>query len=349
MNAKSGIVLFIFSFIFSLFPVNAQPLYPFTLVVKCDDESIKELSIGESYFFKEYTAAKLQNNKTTRTGDSFVFSGNLLYPTAIRVYATESSSAVNHLLFIDSGYQEICIYMSGVSSKMVVNKPGKIEQEHKKFLFQTGIDSMDGGIQLSKFENYVKDNPGSYVALFKFLFDITIKGYLRKQQMTIGGLFNDRIRQSKGFKAYGSDYLFQKTIRRLTVRDSDGKKVKLSLINSDSRYTLLEFWYTGCVYCPKSMAEIKKALSEGLSERVRVVSICTDENNISSESKTLLEKIGITWMNFWDLGAGESGRYFSHLKFSEEQTVYPSNVLLDNKGRVIARMIDPEYLYEFFE
>lgn len=339
-------VLFACSFSHSM---QAQNYRPFILAIKCEIENVNSIYIGEAFFFNDYTASKPVFDSVKGSNGTFIFKGELLYPTAVRIFSTYNGEPFNHLLFVDTGYQEFVLKKISKGTEIYIENPSPVVLEHKKFLIETGLDSIDGDIDLKKFSTYIKENSASYAALYKFLFDVTVKGRVRKLLLEAIDEFDVSIKETKGYKAFVANYLFGLTIPGLKLRDIYDKKTKLTFSNPDGRFTLLEYWYTGCIYCPQSMKEIKKALNDGLYNRLRVISICTDEKGISDEAKELLKKIGITWKNYWDFGATQSGKYIKHLKFDEEQTVYPSNVLLDNKGRVLARDVDPKYLYEFFE
>ncbi len=142
---------------------RAQKPVGFTLAVKYNAKVGDTLRAGETYFLEEYQSTTFFSDSVSSDFDQFFFAGELLYPTAIRLFTVGEEPGINKLIFIEPGYQEIDLTNAEPASF------SKIEQEHADFLKQMGISDIDKRISESVLEDYVKKRPASYIALFAMI------------------------------------------------------------------------------------------------------------------------------------------------------------------------------------
>lgn len=136
----------------------SQQASRFTLVVNVNVEAGDTIYAGESYFLKQYKSAKFFKDSINADRSKFIFTGELLYPTAIRLFSLSDKPKFNQLVFIDSGYQEINLQKQD-STILISQLPStKISKEYQEFLNYTGVVDLDSKIPETKMDEYVKNN-----------------------------------------------------------------------------------------------------------------------------------------------------------------------------------------------
>ncbi len=175
-------------------------------------------------------------------------------------------------------------------------------------------------------------HPKSYVALFAMI-DQTFNYHYSPKIKEIAGYFDTMILQTKGFKYFENQYLLNTLILSLNVKNSKDENVNIQFVRTDGKYTLIDFWFRGCIGCLNEMKEIKDKYFANIEKKVRLISICTDVLEVVPESIKVLRKLNIPWENYWDYDAS------SFMKYTNIY-VYPSNLLLNNFGYVIAKDLD---------
>jgi thiol-disulfide isomerase/thioredoxin len=318
--------------------ILGQKQKKFTLVVNYKSETNQILGIVESYFFKQYKAATFVNDTVSADNNQYIFTGELLYPTAIRVYNYDKKPNFNELLFIDSGYQEIRLTRHDTIVSLSFTTSSKIEKEHRDFIKKMEVSDIDKKIPFKFFEEYVKNKPNSYVALFALIsqvFNYDFSPELKR----ISTHFDSTIQATKGYEYFTIQYLKSKKIPNLIVKNTKQKSATLNFNNADGKYTFVEFWFTGCTACIPIMLSLKKNYNS-LSHRIRVISICTDPKNIVPESLKMIKKLNLPWQNYWDYKANQFEKYT--LLYS-----YPANLLIDNNGLIIGKNVNISGILDF--
>jgi Redoxin len=314
--------------------------YPmkFTLVVNYKSETNETLHISESYYLKQYRAATFVNDTAIAINKQYFFKGELLYPTAIRVFNLNEKVKFNELIFIDSGYQEIELIKQDTLISMSIVSPTEIEKEHRKFVSEVGVSDLDREIFFEPFELYIRNNPKSYVALFALIsqvFNYDFSPEFKK----ISTYFDSSLQATKGYEYFAIQYLKNKKIPNLIVRNSKQENVTLNFNRADGKYTLVEFWFTGCTGCIPNMLSLKKNY-KNLSNNVKIITVCTDTKTLVPQSLKLMKKLNLPWKNYWDYKA----RQF------EKHTLlymYPGNILIDNNGYIVGKDIDISRVQDF--
>ena len=194
----------------------AQHTDRFTLVVNINLEAKDTIYAGESHFLEQYKSAKFFRDSISADHSKFIFTGELLYPTAIRVFSLNNNSKINQLIFIEPGYQEIKLQQHDTTVKVSSFPATKIMQEYQDFLLQAGVPNLDSKVDETKLYNYVKDHPDSYIALFCIIFQ-TFNYNFTPGLKRIASQFNDTIKSTKGYRYFADQYLLKKKIPLLTL------------------------------------------------------------------------------------------------------------------------------------
>ena len=327
-------VLIIFLVAFPLFSICQ--LNHFILKIHFDDPAIKTLFIGESYYYKykPYNSAKIKSDSSNVNQNAYLFEGTTLYPTAIRMYSLDRSQQFNKLIFIDTGYQEITLIKK--DSDYVILSNTTVEKEHRKFLNEMNIKTIDDKIDGEKLLSYVQKNPGSYVALFAIInqaFNYSYPPLFEK----INNAFSEKIKETKAFQYYLNLY----SDKVSTPFDPDflgtsmkGEKITFSDLKGKG-FVLMDFWASWCGPCRQMMPHLKYLYQKYHSKGLQIISISFDED--STEWKETVRKEGMqSWINVI------AKQNFSLEDNSEELDeygvkVFPTTLIIDKEGSIIGR------------
>ena len=330
------------------FILIACPLYSmsqehkFLLKVHFEDPNIKTLVIGEAYYhkFKTYRAAKIKLDSSQVHENTFVFQGSILYPTAVRLYSNIDSIRFNELIFIETGNQVITIIKKNNSYEIISNT--SIEKEHKRFLKEMTLKTIDDKMQGEKLLSFVRKNPDSYVGLFALInqaFKYPYPSIFEK----INGTFSKKIRQTNAFQYYLGLYkpnTVGSTAPDFFAKSVDSRKASLSSFRGKS-FVLLDFWASWCGPCRQMMPHLKELYQKYHAKGFEIISISVDTD--STAWRNAVKKEGIqSWINVM------SESFFSEnindpglgMKYSIWE--YPTSILINKKGTIIGRYADGE-------
>ena len=304
----------------------------FSLTVNATNEIGDSLFIGEAYFLKNYRCIKFMNDTAVSISGKYTFSGNLLYPTAVRIYGSNSKLEFNELIFIDSGYQDVNLMVKDSKVVILTRPKTKIEYEYSTFLKFIQVKNLNQQISLDLFKLYITQNPKSYVGLFAMI-DQTFNYNFSPRLKEIALNFDTAISKTKGFKYFDNQYLSKTKIPEVLLKNSTGNSVNLKFVRNDGKFTLIDFWFAGCTGCFVEMKNIKEKYYTDLASKLRLVSVSTDDIGIVSESIKILNKLKLPWESYWDYKA---------LVFKKITNIYayPSNLLIDDNGYIIGKDID---------
>ena len=327
--------IIVFFFILITFPVySICQGHHFILKVNFDDPGIKTLFIGEAYYykFKPYHAATINSDSSKVYQNSYMFEGTTLYPTAIRIFPLNNSQHFNRLIFIDTGYQEITIIKK--DSDYVIHSNSAVEKEHRKFLSEMDIKTIDDKINGNKLLSYVQKNPDSYVALFAII-NQAFRYYYLPIFKKINNEFGVKIKGTIAFQYYLNNYS-PKTVGSVAPDflglSLDHKIVTLSPFIGKN-FVLLDFWASWCDPCRKMMPHLKHLYQKYHLKGLQIISISFDTD--STDWKKAVRKEGIqSWINVI------SREYYSLQNPNGLGVKYgikaiPTTILIDKKGNII--------------
>jgi thiol-disulfide isomerase/thioredoxin len=308
----------------------------FILKIHFDDPSVKTLGTGEAYYykFKPYHAAQIKLDTSNVSGNTYLFEGTTLYPTAIRIWPEGTHNFFSKLLFIDTGYQEITLIKK--DSSYVIKSNTNIEKEHNKFLAEMGVKTIDDKIDGKKLLSYVEHNPDSYVALFAIINQAFQQSYQPIFER-VNDAFAEKIKQTKAFQYYLSLYsnkLAKTTDPNFLGTSLTGKKIFLSDVTG-KELTLIDFWASWCGPCRRMIPHLKKLNQKYHSKDFQIVSISFDMN--SNSWKKAIEEEGIESWNNLIAGQNYSLNDTSTVALKYAVWEFPTLILVDKKGNIIAR------------
>jgi len=310
-----------------------QPTNNFSLTVKNSNADLGTLFIGEAYYLPQYRAGLFKVDSASCIGGVYKFIGKILYPTAIRIF---NLKRFNQLLFIEPGFNEAEIVVN--DSILQFQARSRIEREHKIFLQQMDINNIGVQIPMKKFQTYVAQNPRSYIALFA-LIDQVFNYRFSPEMRGIADNFDSNIRSTKAFSYFKEQYLDRKKFVTMNVVNDKKKAVTLNF--NSHKYTLLDFWWVGCKGCYADMQELNQK-SNALKEQLIIISINTDSRTEFEKSKKRFSKEKLSLKSYWDYDGTMSQKNIFFYK-------YPTNLLIDKNGYIVATDIDIDRLEDFIK
>lgn len=120
-------------------------------------------------------------------------------------------------------------------------------------------------------------------------------------------------------------------------KDLDGNDVNSDELFSNNTVTVVNFWFTTCKPCVGELGELE-ALNQKLAEKggavVGINSFTLDGDKTAiSETKSILEKKGVSYKNVWFGSDSEAGEFTSKL-YS-----YPTTCVVDSNGNIVGEPI----------
>lgn len=165
---------------------------------------------------------------------------------------------------------------------------------------------------------FIKENPGSYWALWR-LISLTNFGY-EKIFDEMMPLFADSIKGSFSGKA-----LFQ-ILKRSSILSVGNKFPQMELLQingerspgisfANSKYTLIDFWYTRCAPCIAGFPSFVKIYDKYHNKGFEIVGIATDALKYKQDLPIVIKKHMLPWLQYWDLnGKGLPNYRFKHFR-----------------------------------
>jgi thiol-disulfide isomerase/thioredoxin len=199
--------------------------------------------------------------------------------------------------------------------------------------------------QDSILEDYVKRNPRSYVALWETIAEFS-SGYKKEFDSVLWHFSTDLKRTS----TYS---IFTQRLASARVACIGCRFPVVSLCNlqhldrqssvSDffSKYTLIDFWFSHCTPCIEQFPFYKRIYETYSNKGFQIVGISTDKSSQINDWKGVIQSHQLRWPQFLDAD-GSVARLLSI-------SVWPSNFLLDEKGTILLRNVDPQQLEQFLK
>ncbi|MEQ9286240.1 MAG: TlpA disulfide reductase family protein [Cyclobacteriaceae bacterium] len=195
----------------------------------------------------------------------------------------------------------------------------------------------------SSFLNYVSNNPRSYLAFWKFINLFGVIGYepiydsILEQfhdsllDIHAGRVLIKKIKTSSSL-TYGREF------PKMNVVDIQDQPLNYGLFN-EKKYTLLDFWFSGCHPCIAQFPHLKRIYEEYKHEGFEIVGISTDRLEYGKKWKSTIAKHELAWLQYWD----KDGLECSSLSINK----FPTNYLLDGQGKIIKKDLKPIELEQF--
>lgn len=194
------------------------------------------------------------------------------------------------------------------------------------------------------FRNYIELNPDSYVALWNVYEQLRdpVREYFDFEKLF--GSFSAQMQQLPLMQT-----LRQKlaNVKRLDVGNIfpgeffEGHGQIQNGIRKNSKYYLIDFWYSDCSPCIAGFPRLKEIYNKFHSKGFDIVRISKDKKKDEADYLAAIKKHQLTWHHIWDKDGVTTA------KFGIES--FPTYILLDKNGKIIKYFILFNQLEEFLE
>lgn len=326
------------------------------VAVQCYPKEIIKVSyingfIDKKYFEKDQLESEIVNMKGA-------IEANVTYPHAYR-YLLEKDIGVfpfrKGYYFIDKSTKSVQIDTLFNACSKIAYSDSNDEYKNKfiPYHYKTSYENCSNVIENVYFNrleddenlnNYILENPDSYVALWHLIERVSFRGYLDIRKTALYN-FSNELKQSKIWKLLEADLLeFEKyavghVLPRVVAKNVVLNEEALDFSSLDDKYTLVEFWFSRCKPCHKAFEVLIPMHAKYKSEGFNIIGISTDVTDEIPLWHKTLDNYEFQWQNYLD----ENGTIAKEMNISS----FPSNFLLDENGVIIKVNISTKDLEVF--
>jgi thiol-disulfide isomerase/thioredoxin len=219
------------------------------------------------------------------------------------------------------------------------NIPERIQKNFDKQLME--INNEYDSLLLS----YIKENPGSYVGLWMLKNYSFQRGYNNWYQKCFESL-DDNLRST----CTGNEIKqFLVETRKTAVGEIfptikvvvNGKNKDINFAELNKKYILVDFWFSHCAPCISQFQGLVRLHNSYRNKGFQIIGISIDEIKNLPHWLTVIKQYKLNWPQWWD----RDGKTATFLRISS----FPSNFLLDQNGRIIAKNIEPSQIILFIK
>jgi thiol-disulfide isomerase/thioredoxin len=301
-------------------------------------------NIKNYYYDTNTLSAGIINNEFTV---NFNFSYPHLYAMLLKS-ENKKGVAINDFVFLDNTTTKIKF---DSNSKLEASN-GISNTEYLKTFMPFMLKDKKKNLNFYLFNNheldtnllgYIEKYPDSYVALWYLIQKFSITGYSELYEKSLNS-FSKKIKTEKLWKILNND--FQKITIKTNVKFPELllKDINLKpevLVIPNNKFTLIDMWFSGCTPCLKQIPVLKEIYNKYSSLGFNIVGISVDQTRFLDLWKGKIIEKEIPWKQYLDENAVIASK--------EKIISFPTNFLLNEKGEVIGKNIEPEELEEFLK
>lgn len=260
--------------------------------------------------------------------------------------------SLSHYFFV--GNNEVSVKLGDLSTEKDVLS-GKLSKENREYLklqnlYKEFVNRQTGEIydlagKLEVLKRYISQNPNSLVALW----DLALNYYNVRREadqrkiLTIVQNFSDGVKDTKTFQALTNNIIHDLQLaegNRMPNIFLEGTDSLLSIV-SKNKYTLIDFWFSGCQPCLKQFDTLQKIYDDNKQKGFEIIGISTDSKKNVSHWEEVILKFKLTWIQYLDTGGVEAKKLYI--------MSFPANFLLDRNGKILKKDISPADLEIFLD
>lgn len=338
---KKGLIL---SFILLCISVNSQQKFEIIFESEVINDTIKVYAVFLDKEMGLFQFDSGQKSSIFKLNDKTVLKGKVdgVYPVSVWGLGNESeyffiSPGKNYINSLNDPYnEEYRLIKSKLHNLYEVYELGDLEEIKKA--------SLDNDRILSK---YIWENNNSLVAFYLLANRLLNHGKINQFiEEGLNGFSND-FKNSEKYKFLFEKYKILSSNTLFTDNIFHFKDISLNDVEIDfkqfqnKKYVLVDFWFSYCGPCIAQFPDYKDIYSEYKNRGFEIVNISTDKSKFISRWKKVIKEKGLDWVQYLDENGVEA------LKLNI--TIFPTNFLLDDSGKVILKNIHPEELRQFLK
>ncbi len=116
---------------------------------------------------------------------------------------------------------------------------------------------------------------------------------------------------------------------------------KLEDLILKSKYTFIDFWFTGCIICLKQFDDYRVLNEKYKGDNFELITVSTDKVEMYKQWGYLRNKYNFNWVEYYDPNKANA----TNLNLN----AFPANYLINKEGNVIRKNIKPEELEIFLK
>ncbi|MFA5971979.1 MAG: TlpA disulfide reductase family protein [Lentimicrobiaceae bacterium] len=181
---------------------------------------------------------------------------------------------------------------------------------------------------------YAEKNPNSEIA-FWALARLMIFGY-EPIFDSIFNSFSDQLKNGYAGKVLNTKLMEGKLLTvgkyfpLMSCADINSKPFTLDIFK-DSRFTLVDFWYSGCGPCRAQFVTLKNLYNQFKNKGFEIVGLSVDRETDKKKWEDIIINEKLIWQQYWDINGKDSHRLSIN--------AFPTNFLVENTGKIIAKNI----------
>ena len=337
MNKTCQILLCI---LLQAFYVSAQTGSHFVLkgAINIDSGNMILMPVGNISYYENpriFQEAKVVNGK-------FTFRGDIKYPTAyvIGLKINSQWKYISHFFIVDPIVQTIICNIDSLRET-----PKLINRSMRDLALYRQHRLLKKAKANSYLYDYTKLHANSYVALWNLVYELD---YMYEPMLdSINARFSDDFKRNytvkivelklKNAKKTSIDGFFPD----LFLANNKGVFLNILSNNIGTNYTFIDFWFSYCGPCISQFEILKSLYNKTQRNELVMMGISVDTKANKNAWFEAINKYQLPWKQYLDMDGKEANK----LNINS----YPTNFLLDNKGKIIKKNISPSELVEFLK
>ncbi len=328
-------------------------------VTKADSIYLEPAFIDTSFYENKSFISKIENN-------NFTFTGKISYPIGLFLSFQNSNGgyAMTQMILVDKGNHTLSIdefipnkYYNLSNSEINTELNKKFLPQYYKILQDEELAVEDKNIVQEKdykkirrefnekkiqyLLDYTKKYPNSYISLWFAIERYSVIGYNDKF-LDIYNYLSPKIKKTSTAKVFIkklNEKNFEDKITKISLKDYND--VKKNGYNLDTKYTLVDFWFSNCGPCLIEMPKYKELYSKYKRRSFEIIGISTDRTSNKGNWRKVIKEKELIWRQYLDENGTEAKKY--------NINKFPTTFLLDSEGKIIKKDISPEELEQFLE
>lgn len=337
MNRIGTIITLLTITINSILAINNSQKFKLNGTINLDSGTVCLMYVGnERYYPKE-----LINPTKKIVKGRFVFKGTIHYPYAfiLGVKQAEVLKYVSDIFFIDPIEQNLqCDINKLHQVPVLINNSMNNLLKYNSFADKYDNDE-------TPLLTYAKSHPDSYIVMWKLIEKFSDRNYKQIYDSTYQCLSKNLKSTNTGQKL-GKYLLLTKSLDigsdfpKLKVKDMD-KLIDFDAKSTSGHYILIDFWYSSCGPCIGQFEELKRIYSLYKKGGFNIVGIANESTGTIEKWRNVIDKHKLPWKQYIDMKGFEC----NNLNINS----FPSNFLINQEGKIIAKNLEPKDLNNFLE